>query len=368
MRLTYYFAQTFVVVGLLTTLLRSTPVVLRIQVWLWALSVGFIAWQFGIEEQLDFYSNDQRYYSFVVEMFSHDPLLALREISVVSAKAPYTLPAVVLTLFGIHPTLALKIISLLSLLVLSSLVLNSVDTRSLSRQTRMLYLTGCGAIGLFFSVLALRETSMMLFTYTYAFGKSAQVRILSLVTVYLLRPHLAVALIVAEFVTTIWRWLTSRRNAGYWSVPAIVLSTLTLGGVIFSQTIPAHLEPVPVINSFAIAQMTRFFSNYVGLQFLTVPESTVNFPILTLVLLRILLSETFVVVTVFIVTSILMSFRLRERDVFALAAFSTYVSVVTNTDFNSFRQNIPFVPLMGILLVGMIERDSRRAPAIRLIT
>lgn len=367
MSLTFYLAQTLVVAGLLAILLRHKPVVLRVQVLVWALGVGFIAWRFGIDKQLDTYSNDQRYYNFVVEMFSHDFGLALQEINIVSAKLPYTLPAVVLATLGIHPTLALKTISILSLLILSSLVLDSVSARSMSRHLRLLYLTGCGAIGLFFSTLALRETSMMLFTYTYAFGKSAHVRVMSLAAVYLLRPHLAVALVVAELITTIWRWLNSRRNAGYWSVPTIVLLSLTLGGVIYSQTIPAHLEPVPVSNSFTTEQMTRFFSNFVGLQFLTVPESTVNFPILSLVILRIVLSETFVVVTVFIVTCLLTSFRLSERAVFTLAAFSTYVSVVTNTDFNSFRQNIPFIPLMGVLLIGMVEKGSRKAPFIRSI-
>jgi len=34
-------------------------------------------------------------------------------------------------------------------------------------------------------------------------------------------------------------------------------------------------------------------------------------------------------------------------------SFSIYVGLVTNTDFNSFRQNIPFMPVMGLVILAM---------------
>ncbi|MFM8265301.1 MAG: hypothetical protein ACKOAI_04450, partial [Acidimicrobiia bacterium] len=37
-----------------------------------------------------------------------------------------------------------------------------------------------------------------------------------------------------------------------------------------------------------------------------------------------------------------------------LLAFTIYSSVVIGTEFNSFRQNIPFMPLMGLVALGVI--------------
>jgi hypothetical protein len=47
-----------------------------------------------------------------------------------------------------------------------------------------------------------------------------------------------------------------------------------------------------------------------------------------------------------------------------LLAFAVYVSIVTNTDFNSFRQNIPLMPLMGMVLLDFLkDRKMQRSSA-----
>jgi len=43
-----------------------------------------------------------------------------------------------------------------------------------------------------------------------------------------------------------------------------------------------------------------------------------------------------------------------------------YIGLVTNTEFNSFRQNIPFMAVMGIVLLNAWtpdQRQSRDTPA-----
>ncbi|MFZ9623053.1 MAG: hypothetical protein ACO3B6_05430, partial [Ilumatobacteraceae bacterium] len=40
-----------------------------------------------------------------------------------------------------------------------------------------------------------------------------------------------------------------------------------------------------------------------------------------------------------------------------LVAFSIYVGLVTNTDFNSFRQNIPFMAVMGLVILHHTQRS-----------
>ncbi|MFZ9772053.1 MAG: hypothetical protein ACO3D1_07800, partial [Ilumatobacteraceae bacterium] len=101
-------------------------------------------------------------------------------------------------------------------------------------------------------------------------------------------------------------------------------------------------------------------SNFVGLQFLTVRESTVEFSITSLLLLRLLLSET-LLIPVFFTVTVLMNRRHALLMQSVMWSFGIYVGIVTNTDFNSFRQNIPFMPVMGlvVLLAWKEHRESR---------
>ena len=43
-----------------------------------------------------------------------------------------------------------------------------------------------------------------------------------------------------------------------------------------------------------------------------------------------------------------------------LLSFSIYVGLVTNTDFNSFRQNIPFMAVMGLVILHHLKQSPAR--------
>ena len=73
-----------------------------------------------------------------------------------------------------------------------------------------------------------------------------------------------------------------------------------------------------------------------------------EFSTTSLLLLRVLLSETIVIPILFTI-SVLLARRQSLLMQSVMWSFGIYVGIVTNTDFNSFRQNIPFMPAMGLV-------------------
>ena len=356
---TMYLAQAVLIGGLFSWFMRHEALVVRLQVVIWTLGVAVIAWRFGLVEQLNFYSNDQRYYSEVVQSFSTAGVPWDVDVWL-GSKTPYTVAALPLALTGIHPTLALKAVSLVCLLVLTRSVLDANRSRTYKDQIVTLWLTACGSIGTFFSLLALRETMMMLFVYRFATSQSVATRGASLIALYLLRPHLAAAVFAAEVVMVVWRLVRGRLIFGASESPSLVAIGVILGTTLFSWAIGGSSNlRTPFTGGWGIPQAIRVSSNFVGLQFLTVREETVEFSITRLLLVRLVLNETIVIPVAFTVVCLFLYRQLNDRARFTLLAFTTYSSVVIGTDFNSFRQNIPFMPLMGLVVLGVIR--SRNA-------
>ena len=354
-----YIWQALLIGSLVSWLVRHDALVVRLQVVVWTLGVVSIAWQFGLSEQMKFYSNDQLWYSEIVQSFL--TLGVTWDVDVwLGAKTPYTVAALPLALAGVQPTLALKAVSLVCLVVLTRSVLVANRSRTYKDQIVTLWLTACGSIGTFFSLLALRETMMMLFVYRFATSQSPVTRGMSLIALYLLRPHLAAALFVAEVVMAGWRLMRDRLSFGAADSPSLIAVGVILGTTLFSWGVGGSSNlRTPFSGDWGIEQAVRAASNFVGLQFLTVREETVEFSIARLLLLRLVLSETIVIPMAFTVVCLFFSHRLNDRARFTLLAFTIYSSVVIGTDFNSFRQNIPFMPLMGLVLLGVIR--SRNA-------
>ena len=356
---TMYLLQVALIGGLISWFIRCDAFVVRLQVLVWTLGVVAIAWQFGLVEQLNFYSNDQRYYSEIVQWFSTSGIPW--DIDVwLGSKTPYTFAALPLALAGIHPTLALKTVSLVCLLVLTRSVLDANRSRTYKNQIVTLWLTACGSIGTFFSLLALRETMMMLFVYRFATSQSLAIRSVSLIALYLLRPHLAAAVFAAEVVMVVWRLVLGRLSFGAAETPSLIAVGVILGTTLFSWAVGGYSNlRRPFSGDWGIPQAIRVSSNFVGLQFLTVREETVEFSITRLLLLRLVLNETIVIPVAFTVVCLFLYRQLNDRARFTLLAFTTYSSVVIGTDFNSFRQNIPFMPLMGLVVLDVIRsRDA----------
>ena len=77
-----------------------------------------------------------------------------------------------------------------------------------------------------------------------------------------------------------------------------------------------------------------------------------------LLLLRFVLSETILIPLGFSVVCIIFAHRSSARHRFALLAFTIYASIATRTDFNSFRQNIPLMVLLGMTILDLLPRKT----------
>jgi len=366
-----YIAQALLIAGVLYTLFRRQPLVLRLQIVGWVIGVIGIWWRYR-EGQLGFYSNDQIHYASIVRILVHETWPRTIAWWLEFSKIPYPAVAYPLALIGVNGTLALKTTSLVFLLMLSRELLQRHQFQNIIGQARVLYLTGCGLIGLFFSVLALRETMMMYFVYRFATDKSLGGRFASFAVLLLLRSHLAAALIVAELALALWKWLVGKRQLGYFETPALILIGVTLGTLLFSwRFVGVSRIQTPFTGDWGITETIQVASNFAGLQFLTAHEAFIQLSIVDLLALRVVFSDTIVIPLVFTVACLVLNPLTRNRHRFTLLAFTIYVSIVTNTDFNSFRQNIPLMPLMGLVALEVFQerrehrerREVAREPA-----
>lgn len=211
-------------------------------------------------------------------------------------------------------------------------------------------------MGIFFSTLALRETAMMCLVLLAVVGKSSATRGLALVLLLLLRSHLAVALIIGFVLVSLWRLLNGH---GTWSalraIGAITGGSL-VGYALFAIGFQYQTGVSNVFgHQFGLRAVTRIASNYMGLQFLTAYEESIEFSLAELLISRLLFSETIFIPLVFFIL-VIFSKQLSTTTQWALLAFAIYVGLVTNTEFNSFRQNIPLMPLMGLTIYTALRQ------------
>lgn len=360
-----YLIQVVLIGGVASLLVRNSHWILGFQVFIWTCATAAIAARYGLIEQANFYSNDQRYHTEVVQTFTQQ--LGDVDFLISGSRLPYTFPAFLLYSVGLHPTLALKTVSLICLLLLTRNLRYLLAGKQMVRQLFILLITGCGTIGLFYSVLALRETMMMLFSTRMLLTRSLAERFAVALLLFLLRPHLAVSLVLA--CSAIWLLWKLR---SFVTVNTSAVSLLVICGVLvgrFLYPVGARLlygMEIPPSQSLidGIDPLTRIASNFVGLQFLTAESETVEFSLRSLLLLRVVLVETILIPVLFTLVVFIKSQRLSLQQLASLLAFSIYVSLVTNTDFNSFRQNIPFMPIMGMTVLYLLRSPHLLASAV----
>ena len=356
-----YVLQTLLVAGLLLVLCWRESVLLRVQILVWSIGVTSLVARFGLDEQLNFYSNDQRFYTSVVNDLSTQQFSADIDWWLNSAKLPYTVPASVLGAIGIDSSLALKTISLICLLVLTRHVIHSRIPATLTKVNSSLFITACGGIGVFYSLLALRETMMMLLVTRFVTTSSPATRALMILLIFLLRPHLAAALVVAAVVIMLWDQLELRYRPSGLGFLGIAGLGSVIGSMLFSLgNWSQGSSLLDNIGRLGIDSATRIASNFVGLQFLTARSETVEFSIRSLLVLRIVFSETIIIPTLFTAILLVRPQLANTQSRLVLLSFSIYVGLVTNTDFNSFRQNIPFMAVMGLVILHHLKRIPAR--------
>jgi hypothetical protein len=355
-----YLSQVALLGGVILLVLRRSSFVLRAQVIVWMIGVTVLILRFGLTEQLNFYSNDQRYYASVVRDLVSISFVFDLDWWLSGSKIAYTFPAALLAGIGIDAGLALKTVSLLCFLNVTHEVLGRTAKQNFRSIVGSLFITACGGIGLFFSSLALRETMLMMLTTHFILSRTQAKRLLVLVLIVLLRPHLAAALCAATILLFVWQ--VCRPNHRATPIGSLILGIVStfFGWLLFAFRVWNESGIVGIFGySWGIDEATRIASNFVGLQFLTARSETLGISLANLFVLRLVLLETLLIPTIFTIMIFVRSRHLTQQGLFVWSAFSIYIGLVTNTDFNSFRQNVPFMTAMGLLILGVFSTRER---------
>ena len=106
----------------------------------------------------------------------------------------------------------------------------------------------------------------------------------------------------------------------------------------------------------------RFFSNLVGLQFLNFDEDTLSMSIIRLFSLRLIFIDSFLIPICFVITLLSQKLEFTISRIQVFLSFTFFLGLAAQTDFNSTRQNLPFLSTMGVLaLLGLVKRSESRA-------
>jgi hypothetical protein len=122
--------------------------------------------------------------------------------------------------------------------------------------------------------------------------------------------------------------------------------------------------PRTIFTQFKFSQLA---ANFFGLQFLALnnPDSQiVDASIFVLLLSRLVFFDTLLIPILFLIAVFRHPEFLTKQKVLIFQAFLFFYGVVSQTSFNSTRQNIPFLICMGVLAVADIEHFRKVKAAV----
>lgn len=336
---------------------RSVRGVVLVVPVLWFIGVSLIYLRYGAIGQWSFYQNDQYFHWRVVnEFLTREFNLTFDRLNFL--RVPYTAPAFLLSVIGIDATLALKYVSLVCALV--GIYIADTTVRHSRPRLAIPIVWGIAApITIFFSLLALRET-MMIMCVTHLFlGKSTSRKALSLLTLVILRPHLAAAVVVGQC----WGWLLCRlRNRWYLpSVLATAVLPIYLGTIGFSVgNYIIYRLPIRLYQDlFLQSQVVQIFSAFAGLQFLTVAYQTVEYTTRSLLLIRLIFPEIVLVPLIFSISCLFYTPQTTRLKLSILSTFVFFMAVSSGTEYLSVRQSLPMMPIMGVAAILSFSRATK---------
>jgi hypothetical protein len=210
----------------------------------------------------------------------------------------------------------------------------------------------------FMSLLALRDLLLALFVVKFVFNPSFRHKILFLTFAFLLRPHLGIALIVGLLISRFYVQLKPRFQL--LNLILISLGTYVFGSITywFGSFVQRGTEIKQPENLFTQLKFTRLLANFFGLQFLTLrggDDTVVALPNTVLLISRLVFLDTFLIPMLFLYVLFAHTKFLSYQKVSVFLSFVFFYGVVSQTTFNSTRQNIPFLVCMGVLVVADIE-------------
>lgn len=360
---TYYLQAIFIAVVISIVFSRNKKIDLfpLIAVGIWLVGVCAIYYKYG-SDQGSFYSNDQDVHLLFIngyienEGFNFGSIIPLRYL--------ITYPTFLLSKVGFSEILILKTIQILSYIGIYFKSKKILSSQGFPFKYWYFAFIASPLI-LFFSFLALRDLTLALLTISFVFESKFQRRAVFALLIFLLKPHLATALLFGILALFLFRMLRTKFDL-FASILFLVASYF-LGSV--SYSVGAYFKdgffpglPIGLLTQAKISQITLNFS---GLQFFSLINdkgSVVAESVGFLLLARILLFDTFLIPITFVVVCVFFLRRLRGAAFVILTSFVFYLGLVSQTDFNSTRQNIPFLAAMGIVAVVNIEaaKNNRR--------
>lgn len=344
---------------------RQTDVFISLYVCLWTAGVIAIYWRYG-DAQDAFYSNDQQVQLATLRSITTDGFQLsldtfLRQLYVV------VIPAFILTKLGIFPILALKFLQGACFILMYRRVKEHLI--GIGLQLRPQYLIFfAGPIFILMSMLALRDVAIAFFAVNALLSHDIRVKMGSLVVTGLLRPHLAAAMAFGQLVYFVIRKFPPRRHLLL--IPTLIVHSYLIGNYayIYGAEIRERVwvDPNPFTDVLTQQKFALILANFAGLQFLAFGERIVHFSIINLFALRLIFIDTFVIPLAFIFTIIVCRSRLQFRLLALLAAFTFFIGLASASDFNSSRQNLPFLVMMGVLVLEHVrERQIEKTATLQ---
>jgi len=309
-------------------------------------------------DQVFFYSNDQNYHLQLMSYYIPVEGISFGFDAMTNWRYPVILPAYFLSKVGFDPILANKFIHFLYLIATYK------SGRRFLAQHKIIpkwwhVAIFCGPITIFMSTLALRDVAIAFFVISFFLERNPTFRILGLVGTLLLRPHLAVAIVIGTSISFVFKNLKIK-----YFIPGITLFTVLtyiLGsymyfvGATIKDKIPLR-APTEVFTQF---KFTRFAANFFGLQFLTLDDTVVAASTPALFLSRLVFFDILLTPLIFLIVLFMPLAKWNQLRTSVFFTFIFFYGLVSQTDWNSSRQNMPFFVMMG--LVAIVGIEARRA-------
>jgi hypothetical protein len=322
----------------------------------WTVAVILIYAKYGLT-QTTLYSNDQDVHLRILDQYLPQEGVVFRFEEIISQRYLVSLPVYFLSKIGLHGILLFKFQQLIYLILIYRFGRRFLERNSVRVQWWHLIFF-CGPIMIFMSTLALRDLAIGFFTLLLVFEPNPTVKIGGLIGTFLLRPHLAVALLIGYIVSQIYGYI--RPKFYFVSIFFLTITIYWIGAnsYFLGSSIQTGTPIGNPINVFTQYKFTRMAANMLGIQFLTLDESVVDASTLTLVLSRLIFIDTWLIPLLFLVLLIQQSSHFIHLQIQIYFAFIFFYGLTSQTPWNSSRQNIPFLISMGLLAVVGIE--SRR--------
>lgn len=326
-------------------------------VFVWTVSVIAIRLKYGVD-QVNFYSSDQQTQLEMYERLLINGLL-LSPQQFVADRYLIIVPVRIFDIFGIEPILATKFLQAVCLLLLYRVCKKFLEQNDL--KVRLYHaIFFAGPLFIFLSTLGLRDLEIALATTYFFLGQNIYLKQFSFLVLLPLRPHLAVSLAFGWFFIKIFKKFNFKPI--YMALIAATFFAFTVGG--YGFIIGRNIRDGNAIVAPQIFDQDpwwRFFSNLVGLQFLAFDDRTVNLSIRNLLSLRLIFIDSFLIPICFVITLLSQKLEFTLNRIQVFLSFTFFLGLAAQTDFNSTRQNLPFLSTMGVLaLLGIAKRSESK--------